>query len=42
MGVNLYFILVNRLKTGQIEYILIKMLNHIQKRLLKENKSINI
>ena len=42
MGINLYFISVNRPKTGQIEYILIKKLNHIQKRLLKEIKIVNI
>lgn len=42
MGMNLYFILVNKVKVKPIEYILIKMLNHIQKRLLKENKSISI
>ena len=42
MGVNLYFILVNRVKVKPIEYILIKKLNHIQKRLLKEIKIVNI
>ena len=42
MGINLYFILVNKVKVKPIEYILIKMLKHIQKRLLKEIKNVNI